>query len=184
MGRVTQSVQNTLSVPYQFDYTYNDLSLETELYPSRTRKVEYCHDAAGRIQELKNLSGAALPSYASGITYGAHGGMTQMMLGNGAVETRNYSDQRQQLTGVTLARGGSTLLSLGYGYCPGSGANCTTNNGNVLSQTIGRPNGNWTETYGYDLANRLTSAGETGTGSWSQAYGYDVAGNRWVPPGM
>jgi RHS repeat-associated protein len=43
---------------------------------------------------------------------------------------------------------------------------------------------NLTQTFGYDKANRLTGASETGgTSEWSQSYGYDAYGNRWISAG-
>jgi RHS repeat-associated protein len=86
--------------------------------------------------------------------------------------------------------GGTSLLTLNYGYCPGTPpgpAQCTSNNGNVRSATIVEPGQsvNVAQTFGYDGLNRLTSAGETpqsgsNTTAWSQTYGYDAYGNRWV----
>src|SRR5205807_833904 len=67
------------------------------------------------------------------------------------------------------------FLSLTYNY-GGSGGN----NGNVQGQTIGRPNGNWTQGYTYDSLNRLTGATESGSGSWAEGYVYDGLGNRWL----
>ena len=40
--------------------------------------------------------------------------------------------------------------------------------------------GTWTQTYGYDAANRLSTSSETGSGSWTENFGYDTRGNRWV----
>jgi hypothetical protein len=37
----------------------------------------------------------------------------------------------------------------------------------------------FSQTFGYDGVNRLTSASETG--GWSQSYGYDQYGNMWMP---
>jgi RHS repeat-associated protein len=67
-----------------------------------------------------------------------------------------------------------SLLTLGYGY------GTTTNNGNPLSHTIARPGVSTSLTYGYDGANRLQSAAQTGITAWSQGYGFDNFGNRWL----
>jgi len=78
-----------------------------------------------------------------------------MKLGNGLTETREYN-ARLQPTKVTLG----TLLT--------------------LSETITRGAQTWTDTFGYDGANRLTTASESGAGAWSQTNGFDGRGNRWV----
>jgi len=65
-------------------------------------------------------------------------------------------------------------MTLGYGY------GTTNNNGNPLSHTIARPGVSTTLSYGYDGANRLASATQTGTTAWSQTYGFDNFGNRWL----
>ena len=72
---------------------------------------------------------------------------------------------------MTSVAAGS-LLSLGFGY------SSTQNNGNLLSQTIATPGFSATQNYGYDGANRLTSASEGST--WGQTYVYDNVGNRAV----
>ena len=55
MGRVTASTQDTGGASYPFSYIYNDLSLDTETYPSG-RKVESCYDSAGRVSKLQNVT--------------------------------------------------------------------------------------------------------------------------------
>jgi YD repeat-containing protein len=101
-------------------------------------------------------------------------------LANGLTETTTYN-ARLQPTGIQLG----ALMTLGYGYSPGN------NNGNVASQTITSAltaGGTMTatQTYGYDLVNRLTSVGEAAaTGlpagvtahPWSLSYDYDPYGN-------
>jgi len=52
----------------------------------------------------------------------------------------------------------------------------------VQTQTIKRGSQTWTQNFGYDTLNRLTSAAETISGSsgWSESYTFDNVGNRWV----
>ncbi len=95
-----------------------------------------------------------------------------------AVENWTYSADRLQPSAMTATYGSNTYLALGYDYCYPSAAGCTTNNGNMGKQTIGRSSGSWTQTYGYDMLNRLASASETGSGAWSEGYVYDDYGNR------
>ena len=61
-------------------------------------------------------------------------------------------------------------MTLGYGY------GTTNNNGNPLSHTIARPGVSTSLSYGYDGANRLGSASQTGTTAWTQTYGFDNSG--------
>src|ERR1019366_6642626 len=86
MGRVTGSRQDAAGAPYLFSYIYNDLNLDTEVYPS-LRKVESCYDAAGRISQLLNVTQAPSASYAS-LAYTLVGGIgqTTKTLGNTLVE--------------------------------------------------------------------------------------------------
>jgi hypothetical protein len=72
--------------------------------------------------------------------------------------------------------GNRDVLNLTFGY--GS----TTNNGNLLSQTIARGAHAWSQNYSsYDSENRLTYASEGS--NWSQSYGYGGFGNRAVTAG-
>lgn len=177
LGRVTASRQNLGNQAYPFTYTYNDQTLDSITYPSQ-RRVEYCYDAAAHVQEVKNLTQPNLPSYATGVQYHPAGGISQMTLGNGVLETRNYNSRLQvtQIQAGTPLQPGS-LLALGYDY------GTANNNGNVLSQTITRGTQTWTQSYGYtDGLNRLTSAQESGAGIWSQIYDYDPWANRWLDP--
>jgi RHS repeat-associated protein len=67
---------------------------------------------------------------------------------------------------------------LGYGY--GS----TTNNGNMVSQSLQIGSAALTQSYSYDALNRLATANESSAGAvWSQTYSYDRFGNRAVTAG-
>src|SRR5207248_893900 len=127
-GFILGSKQTTAGTDYAFGYSYwPSGALSTMTYPSH-RQVSYTLDPAGRIQQVQNL-GLASP-YASNIQYTAHGAMKQLTLGNGVVETTNYSLDRLQPTSIVAANASSTFLSLTYNY-GGSGGN----NGNVQGQT-------------------------------------------------
>ena len=133
------------------------------------RKFLTTYDGAGR----PNSVGTSAGSYVSSVTYAPQGAPSQVVFGNGVTETRNYNARLQPMQ-IAAGTSSTNLLNLQYGYSP------TQNNGNVMSQTITRPVGSWTQMYGYDLVNRLTSASESGTGSWSENFGFDAVGNRWV----
>ena len=172
LGRVLHSTQTTNNASYPFTYTYVPAGLKTEQYPS-DRILTYTYDPAGRISALSGSWNGTGTNYASGVLYASHGAMSQITFsGCSLTETRAYSADRQQLTSISA---GGTVL--GYAYCPGGGTSCTTNNGNILRHTTVRPGGYaWTEDFGYDSLNRLTSASESGSGSSSQSYGYDAGG--------
>ena len=124
------------------------------------------------------------------VQYEAHGGVRQLLLGNGLWEQRRYNARLQPTQmglGTTLATGSLTatgttptasLLLLDYSY------GTSSNNGNVLSQRIRvGASLNQTQSYTYDALNRLKTAAESGSGTaWSQTYAYDRYGNRRVTP--
>jgi RHS repeat-associated protein len=193
MGRVTASSQVMPGTPanltYSFTYAYNLAGeLELETYPT-LRQVKTCYDSVGRISTVSNP--AATTPYAtvdSTTGYEPFGAIKKLTFGNNVVENMLYdaaanstteSNTRMQLTQKSVTLGSSnSLLALTYGYCPTALTGCTTNNGDVLSQTIS-PNGAtgpiFSQTYGYDALDRLTSAVEAnaspGTG-WTETYGF------------
>jgi len=184
MGRVTQSSQTTggFSVP-SFYYTYNLAGgLETEKYPTQ-RTIQTCYDTAGRPSGVTGtpLQGNSI-AYASGVTYAPHGALQSMLLGNTLSESRTYNN-RLQPTAISV--GSIAAPRSGFGadlyYCPNKTATCTTNNGNLQTETLSILG--LDQNFNYDSLNRLSSATETGS-SWSQNYGYDDYGNRWVSPGV
>jgi|GEM_PF-3194698 len=106
-----------------------------------------------------------------------------MKLGNGRWEHTTYEPKRLQptLIGLGTSSTDSSLLELDYTY------GTTTNNGNVMSQTITAPKTGTgtlilTQNYSYDALNRLSVAEEliTPTSQWKQSYDYDRYGNRAV----
>jgi len=123
-------------------------------------------------------------SYAPGasvanIGYASHSGLKSETYGNGLIHAVNYNN-RLQPTEIKLGTGGAPTSVVGLTYNYGT----TTNNGNMLS--IGYSGGglSYTQTFGYDALNRLTTSQETNVGtSWSQTNGYDRYGNRWVDLG-
>jgi len=176
LGRVIASSQATSQQTYIFtNYSYNLAGGLTSLtYPSG-RMVNTSYDGAGRFSGV-TLGGTNAP-YVSGMAYTPHGAVQQMTLGNGLSVATPYSADRLQMQSVTATAGGTTRLSLGFYYCPSKALSCTTNNGNVMTETMSTLR----QDYVYDKVNRLTSAAETGgTSEWSQSYGYDPYGNRWV----
>ncbi len=178
------SAQTTNGQTYGFSYAYNLAHGMTQMTYPTGRTVSWNYDAGNRVAGVGGTApgGSASQSYAFGISYAAQGPVSQLTLGNGLVEGHTYDAYRQQPTGVTLGTtaGSNGVLGLGFSYCASGTSPCSTNNGNVVSQTIS--NLAATQTYGYDGFNRITSAAETARGSttWSEGFGYDNFGNRWV----
>ena len=194
LGRVLESTQRTGGTPpYTMAYAYDRAgNLTSQRYPS-DRVVDYVYDGAGRIAGVKT---GADGWYAGGrgdnaVGYEPHGGVKQLLLGNGLWEQRRYNVRLQptqiglgtaQATGSLTATGTTptaSLLLLDYPY------GTSSNNGNVLSQRI-RVGGtfNQNQTYTYDALNRLKTAAESGSGTaWSQTYAFDRYGNRRVTAG-
>jgi RHS repeat-associated protein len=177
LGRANVSVQQTDGQNYSFSYGYNLAGMmTTETYPS-LRQVTTAYDAAGRISAINGQkTGEANKTYASTFSYTAHDGVASMVLGNGKWEHTSFNSRLQPLQiGIGTSSIDSSTLQLDYGY------GTTTNNGNVLSQTItvpGSPNVSMSQSYAYDGLNRLSSAAESG--AWAQTYDFDRYGNRAV----
>ena len=68
------------------------------------------------------------------------------------------------------------MLDLQYNY------GGTNNNVNLQSVSYSGGGLSYTQTFGYDSLNRLTTSVESGS-SWSETNGYDQYGNRWIDYG-
>ena len=130
-------------------------------------------------------------AYATGFKYNAAGAVTSMQLGNGNWESTTFNS-RLQATQIALGttQNATNLLDLDYTY------GTTSNNGNVLTQTITVPTVGTTpgftavQNYSYDSLNRLKLADEKPQGwtdtnctsdptkCWKQAFTFDRYGNR------
>ncbi|HWB85160.1 MAG TPA: RHS repeat-associated core domain-containing protein [Bryobacteraceae bacterium] len=169
--------------PFGFHYDYVPAGISKITYPSG-RQVTTTYNQASQPN--------ALTGYASNVQYWEHGALKQLELGNGVRETWSYNSRLQPATITTAnASTGANLLTLGYGYSSGTGANggATNNVGNVLSQTI-TPGASSPiyEAYAYDHFDRLTVASEyaslntnptcpDGTAVWCQQFSHGTYGN-------
>ena len=185
LGRVTASEQITpdpqgVNRTYAFTYQYKrDDSLQQQINPAG-RVLTYNYDGAGRISNAAGQIGAEpVKNYTSSYAYTPHGAARLFTYSNG-LEEQSCFNSRLQPVGIRLGQGEDIdcdaavdLLSLGFSY------GTTSNNGNVVSQTLDAPGlpASLTQTYGYDGVNRLSSVVE---GGWSRNYGYDAFGNRWL----
>ena len=141
--------------------------------------MKTCYDAAGQAVEVKNaVSGAA---WASQGQYEVNGGLKQLTLGNGALETREYNTRWQART-VKVTQGQTSLLELQYRYCADEAEACAVNNGNVASQRVVHAGLNALTSYEYDSLNRLKKATDLGN-QYQQVFDYDRYGNRALTAG-
>ena len=153
-------------------------SLETMTLPSN-RQLKTCYDTGGKPLSVTGSKNSANSVYASSTQYADFGALKQLDLGNGFRETPSFN-AHQQTENILVNKPsiGINYLSLTNYHCTNSPGtqDCSFNNGNVMRQDIQHANGyNITKTFGYDKANRLTSAVEApagGTG-WNQTYNYD-----------
>ncbi|WP_377343917.1 LamG-like jellyroll fold domain-containing protein [Plantactinospora siamensis] len=125
--------------------------------------TSFGYDTAGRFKTVSN----ATTGINAVLGYNAMSQISSVTYGSGNVRTLGY-DGLHRLKTDTLknAAGTTTLGSITYGY---------DNNGNETSKVTTGFAGASSNTYTYDLADRLTS---WNNGSTTVGYGYDDAGNR------
>ncbi len=185
LGRVVRQIQRTDSINYLVDASYNRADILTqEVYPqlagSNRRTVTYTPDAMGRLSSVATNA----TSYAGGASatinsYAAHGGVKQETYGNSLVHRQTFNT-RLQPTEIKLGTTSNpaSVMSLIYNF------GTTDNNGNVRSIT-GAGGIGFTQSFGYDSLNRLTTSQETVNNqlAWTQTNAYDRYGNRWIDLG-
>lgn len=147
-------------------------------FENQDRTFNYTQDDAGRVTQMND--GAKV--YAQGMTYAAFGGLAQMQLGNGLIETTGYN-HRGQVSKIEAKAGTDVRFSSELGYAdPVAGI---YNNGNVLWQRTQRGANTWRQGYQYDGLNRLKQVSETqmnneGSSAWQRDYAFNRWGNMWV----
>jgi len=175
------------------------LGVDKKLLDHAPGFVATTYDAQNRPNSVS--SGAT--TYARSVSYASSDAVAQIQYGSSsapvATETvvfdQGLTTIRAQPTSVTITTGSSTPLTLNYRYCQNQALQyCSNNNRNVQTAGIVTPSLNLMQTFGYDKANRLASAVETGgSNEWSQTYGWTAAngphhvveaadqyGNHWV----
>jgi RHS repeat-associated protein len=180
LGQTLRRIQQTDSVNYLTDATYNKAgAMLTETYPvvpgaADRRTVNYTFDTAGRLSALASAATTYAPAASvSSISYAPHGALASETLGNNLIHALVYNN-RLQPTQIKLGTAAlpTSVLSLTYNY------GTTANNGNVLSTTYAGGGLSYTQNFGYDALNRLTTSSEGA--SWSQTNSYDRYGNRSI----
>jgi YD repeat-containing protein len=106
--------------------------------------------------------------YASNLDYTAQGQMTWLQLGNGVNTTYTYDPLNFRLKTLQTGVNGA-LQNLAYGY---------DNVGNVMAITD-TVNSNQVQSFTYDALDRLLTAGTNavGNGQYTESYAYNVIGN-------
>lgn len=183
IGRAIKSAQVTGGQTFPtMEYGYNlSGSMTSQKYPSG-REVTTAYDDVGRLSSVSGTrTGEIAKTYVSLPSYGAHGAITALKLGNDLWERTSFN-RRLQPTEIKLGLESNqeSVLKLSYSY------GAADNNGNVKSQTITVPSIGTatgftaTQNYDYDPLNRLKSAQELSgsTQNWKQTYSYDQFGNR------
>jgi RHS repeat-associated protein len=183
LGRVTAGNQVTDGQTYSMSYSYNRAGAQTSFtYPSgRVISVEY--DPASRMAGVRDqqsglyYAGAAGSDSTNRIKYSVHGGVSVMKLGNNLWEHTDFNSRLQSTEiGLGSSSTDSSTLRLTYNY------GTTNNNGNLQSVSYLGGGLSYTQSFGYDVLNRLTTSVESG-GSWAQTNKYDRYGNRAIDLG-
>ena len=185
LGRVVRQYQRTDSVNYLVEAAYNVGSRTSETYPSvpgagDRRTVSFSYDSAGRLSSLSTSATSYAPAASvSSIGYASQNALSTETYGNSLIHKLSYNN-RLQPTEIKLGTSGNPTSVIGLTFNYGT----TNNNGNVLSTTYAGGGLNYTQSFGYDTLNRLSTATETNGGtSWSQTNAYDRYGNRQVDYG-
>ncbi|WP_432978319.1 LamG-like jellyroll fold domain-containing protein [Dactylosporangium sp. CA-233914] len=123
----------------------------------------YAYDSAGRLDTVTNTG----TSVATKLTYNTiNQPKTVTYGGTGNVRTFGYNNQHRLETDELKTSGGASVAKITYGY---------DNNGNETSKATVGFGGTVTNTYTYDLADRLTS---WNNGTTTTNYTFDKSGNR------
>jgi RHS repeat-associated protein len=185
MGQVVRQYQRTDSVDYLVEASYYaDGSVQNVTYPAvpgagDRRIVSYTNDSAGRTASLSSSATSYAPAASvSSIGYASHNALATQTYGNSLIHAISYNN-RLQPTEIKLGTSAvpTSIIDLVYSY------GTTNNNGNVQSIAYSGGGLSYTQTFGYDALNRLTTAQENSGANWSQTNGYDRYGNRWIDLG-
>jgi len=172
LSNPTSSSYNGTSAEWRYD-ARNRLIRETFNVQGSVYTVNYGYDGVGNVVELVYPDSSALSMEydfanrlrtvggVASLTYTLTDKVGSIVYGNGVVSSYSYDD-RDRPTNVLTVNGAVVLQNLTIMY---------DDSGSIAS--IG--NGTYTESYGYDQLDRLTSS----TGPWgSLSYTYDSVGNR------
>ena len=160
MGRIRQEDNQTGSVQYITEYTY-DLygNLLTATYPGG-RVITYTYNQMNKVASVTDTYLGVPRTLVSNITYQPFGDVASMTYGNGVVTTKTYNN-RYQLNALNIGN----LKQLAY----------TRDNAGNITAITDTLNLSTNKSYTYDNLYRLTLA----TGQWGLlTYAYNPVGNR------
>lgn len=184
----TLTSANNASISKNLSYEYNlDGSLYKLHYPSGN-VVTYAPGAAGLTLSAVDSSNGI--NYVTGATYGPDSALTGFVSGYtasfaGITNAFTYN-KRLQPVNMSANAPGQTVYSIGYDFHVGNGTS-GADNGNVFGITNYKDTTR-SQTFTYDLLNRLASARNAGTDCtatvlgglkkfWGNNYTYDAWGN-------
>jgi RHS repeat-associated protein len=165
---------NGLSAAQEVDYTYNaDGTVASVTWKNGGTTVaewDYSYDGAGRVSSISNSF-----SETTNYTYDGEGKLLTQSNANGTSRAITYNDARGWPTLIEEKASGTDFASYNLTYDSGS-------------NTVGNLTGvteidSSTMAYGYDALYRLTSETRAGTNSYSRTYGYDLANNMTTANG-
>jgi RHS repeat-associated protein len=183
--RIVRQYQQTDAVNYLVEASYfANSSLQNETYPSvpgygDRRVVSYTNDGAGRTASLSsNATSFAAGASVASMGYASHNALMTETYGNNLVHAIAYNN-RLQANEIKLGTSGNptSILDLTYNY------GTTSNNGSLQSASYTGGGLSYTQTFGYDSLNRLTTSQENSGASWSQTNSYDRYSNRSIVGG-
>jgi len=182
-GAVLRQYQQTDAVNYLAEAVYSlSGSMQSQTYPSvpgagDRRTVSYTNDNAGRLASVNSAATSYAPAASvSSIGYSAPGGLSSETYGNNLIHGVTYNS-RLQANEIKLGTSGAPASNVSITYNYGT----TANNGNLQSTSYAGGGLSYTQTFGYDELNRLTTSQEGA--SWSQTNSYDKYGNRSIVGG-
>jgi RHS repeat-associated protein len=176
LGRMTSETRVIAGVPKSISYEYYlGGSLAKLHYPSG-RVITYTPDSAGRIISAADSNGT---QYVTSATYYANG--SEFQRSYPGIYFSTTLNPRLQVAAFYSDNGVVSSYFMNKTYSYGAPHQ---NNGNI-SSIVDNKDSSRTQTFTYDLLNRITSgysAASTGTFSWGETYSVDAWGNLNIAP--
>jgi len=170
-GWLTSETWTVDGASYSLGYAYNDAGDRIEMtYPGGTA-FSFEYDSQGRLVRIPGYFEQEGQPAQKGFAYDANGFLTNATAASG-VSSAYAADAHGRLKTISVARQqpAESILRLDYSYTPQGNVSC-------ISGASGGPP--FELRYGYDWANRLTSAQVLKpSGISTVGYQYDGAGNR------
>jgi RHS repeat-associated protein len=174
LNRVTQAVWPDQTIQYGYDYGANALGRLTSV-SDNSGSTSWTYDAHGRVTSRQQSMGSVVKSVGYG--YDGAGRLSQLTLPSGHFVQYGYSNGK--VTSLTLD--GSTPILNNVLYAPFGpvsgwdwGNSTLAVRGFDLDGNVEYIDSAGLKSYGYDNAFRITSITDATDPSFSQSYGYDL----------